>query len=96
MSFVCGQCGSDCGSEKILRAHLMRAHGLTSNPRPHSLANLYEEFRGLEGRVVALEGRPQFSVEEALEWREYLAFARQDRARGVPGLDDVEDEDDEG
>ena len=90
MSFVCGQCGSDCGTERILVAHLMRAHGLGRNPVPRSLGNLYEEFHALEGRVAALEGQlgcGRASPEELKEIREYLAFMREERRKGLPSID---------
>ena len=87
MSFVCGQCGCDCGTERILVAHLMRAHGLASNPVTRSLGNLYEQVHALEGRVSALEGQlgcGRASPEELKELREYLAFMREERVRGAP------------
>lgn len=90
MSYICGLCGSDCGTERILKDHLMRAHGLASNPVVRSLGNLYEEVHALEGRVAALEGQlgcGRASPEELKELREYLAFMREERKKGVQGLD---------
>ena len=87
MSYVCGQCGSDCGTEKILQRHLLQAHGLGHNPTPRSLGNLYEEVHRLEGRVSSLEGQlgcGRVSPEELREIREYLAFMREERRKGAP------------
>lgn len=87
MSFVCGHCGSDCGTERILVAHLMRAHGLARNPVTRSLGKLYEEVHALEGRVSSLEGQlgcGRASPEELKEIREYLTFMREERKKGAP------------
>lgn len=74
----CTQCGAEFTSHSDLKAHLLSAHGRSSNPVPRSLPNLYEIVERLEARVETLEALRGVSRGVG-ELREDLEVAREIR-----------------